>query len=488
MALSTLSGIPQSRLFRGSKGTSFGILPASLESTGMGSVWFHAVSVGEVLSAVELIRRLRAVRPDLDVFISTGTLAGRTTADQRLGSLVRGVFYAPFDYCSVLRRVLNRLRPAVVVVMETEIWPNLFRESKLSGARLVVLNGRISDRTLPRYRSLGWLFRHVLEWPDSIWVQSAQDVERYIEAGASLDRVTAAGNLKYDFQPPKEIAPDLCDFLDDLKSVSVWIAASTMPPAITGDTDEDDLVNETWLKVRRHGMLLILAPRHPERFNAAAEKLRRASIRFVRRTQLSPVELPAVLLLDSIGDLAALFARANVVFMGGTLVHGGGHNILEPAYFAKPVIVGPHMENFAEIAHQFETNQALIRIPDAAALADTVNATIADPGEIGWRAQRLAQSNRGVVDNAVKLVLMATGEGIPQPRRTLAARIALTPFTWLWGAGHRWNGARARTRIPLCIDNPRQASADSSWAALENRLSSRTWRNVCTSYIKLPQS
>lgn len=419
-----------------------GFLTASFESTGMGSVWVHAVSVGEVLSAVELIRRLRTARPDLDVFVSTATLAGRAVADQKLGSLVKGVFYAPLDYRSVVRRVLRRVRPATVIVMETEIWPNLFRESKRAGAQLLVVNGRISDRTFPRYRRWNWLFRHVLCWPDAIWVQSARDRERYIAAGAPADRVVAAGNLKYDFEPPKEIASDLREFLDQTRPTSIWIAASTMPPAIAGDPDEDDAVIEAWARVQRDGMLLILGPRRPERFDVVAEKLARANVPFTRRTRMKPVQLPGVLLLDSIGDLAALFARADVVFMGGTLAHRGGHNILEPAYFAKPVIAGLHMENFAEIAEEFESAGALIRIADAASLAVAVNAALSHPGDTGPRAQALAQAKRGVIDRVTELVLTAIANGVPQPLRAAPARWLLTPLSWMWEAGNRWNQAR----------------------------------------------
>lgn len=408
----------------------------------MGSVWFHAVSVGEVLSAVELIRRLRAERPDLDIFLSLGTLSGMQVATQRLRPFVRGIFFVPFDYRFALRRVLRRLRPAVVVVMETEIWPNLFRESKRAGAQLLVINGRISDRTLRRYRSLNWFFRHVLACADSIWVQSARDVERYIAAGAPPGRVTAAGNLKFDMQPSLEIAPDLVEFFERINPQQTWFAASTMPPAIAGDPDEDDLVIETWLRIRRQRMLLVLAPRHSDRFDAAAEKLRRAGVTFIRRTQLAPVELPAVLLLDSVGELAGLFARADVVFMGGTFAHRGGHNILEPAFFAKPVIVGPHMENFAELASEFQLGEALVQIPSGGELGAAITSLLENHNNIGLRAQALAQSKRGVVARVLQRLIEAIGEGVPEPPRTLAARIALTPLSWLWAAGHRWNESR----------------------------------------------
>ena len=234
-----------------------GFLPATFHSTGMGSLWLHAVSVGEVLSAVELIRRVGAARPDVDIFVSTATLAGRVTAEQRLAGLVRGVFYAPLDYRSAVRRVLRRIRPAALVVMETEIWPNLYREAKRSGAALLVVNGRISDRALPRYRRWSWFFGGCLELADEIWVQSPQDAERYLLAGAPASRVVSAGNLKYDFQPPRAIAADLAAFLDRLNAPEVWVAASTMPPAQTGDPDEDDAVIAAFQELRRPGLLLI---------------------------------------------------------------------------------------------------------------------------------------------------------------------------------------------------------------------------------------
>ncbi|MEO8098654.1 MAG: tetraacyldisaccharide 4'-kinase [Acidobacteriota bacterium] len=421
-------------------GERFGELPPSFETTSAGSVWFHAVSVGEVLSAVELIRRLHVERPDTEVFLSTTTLAGRATAEQRLSGIVRGIFYAPLDYRSAVRRVLRRIRPGLVIVMETEIWPNLYREAKHAGASLLVVNGRISDRALPRYQRWRFFFRHALAWPDAILVQSQQDAERYVMAGAPAANISHAGNLKYDFQPKEHIAEDIREFLDELKPAVVWIAASTMPPAAAADVDEDDAVIEAFGKVKRTGLLLILAPRRPERFDMVAEKLQRAGIRFVRRSQsLGPLQLPGVLLLDSMGELAALFQRADVVFMGGTLASRGGHNILEPAYFAKPVIIGPHMENFAEIADEFIAAGAVVQIERAAALAPTVNSVLADPRDIGLRAQKVANAKRGVVDRVVRIALDLLDEGVPAPKRTLLARAVLRPLACLWAAGNHLN-------------------------------------------------
>jgi len=437
-------GIRDRRYFAG-LGERLGFLPASLQTTAADAIWFHAVSVGEVLSAVEVIRRLRAERPSVPIFVSTTTLAGRATAEQRLRDLAQGVFFAPLDYRSIVRRVLRRIRPAAVVILETEIWPNLYRESKRAGASLLVVNGRISDRALPRYRRWKGFFQHALIQPDAIFAQSAEDARRFVTAGAPPERVSVAGNLKYDFTPAA--SGPAARILDGLRPESIWIAASTMPPQESADPDEDDAVIAAFeaLAPSRPKLLLILAPRRPERFDSAAEKLKRRGISFVRRTKLETLRLPGVLLLDSMGELGALFEHATVVFMGGTLASRGGHNILEPAYFGKPVIAGPHMENFAAIAEEFTSGGALVRIARAEALAPTVAQLLDDPetaAAIGGEARTLATAKRGAVESAVNQIFNAADNGVPAPLRTLPARVFLTPLSWIWTAGHRRNLAR----------------------------------------------
>jgi 3-deoxy-D-manno-octulosonic-acid transferase len=430
-----------------------GILAPAYKATGSRVIWFHAVSVGEVLSAVELIRRLQEDEPGLSIYLSTTTLTGRAAAVQRLASLpLRAsrhledrVFYLPLDYRSMIRRVLRRLRPSAVVILETEIWPNLYRESKRAGASLMMVNARISDRSLPSYRRASGFFRHVLCWPDAILAQTEEDARRLRLAGAPDAIVTAAGNLKFDFNPPVSgIAPDIAAFLQG--RASIWIAASTMPPNAAGDPDEDDAVISAFLKLDRPGLLLILAARHPQRFDAVAEKLTRAGIPFARRTALPSAQSDArVLLLDSIGELTALFERATVVFMGGTLASRGGHNILEPAYFSKPVIAGPHMENFAAIAQEFTAQRALLRIASADDLTAAVASLLDDPARaqaIGSKARELAMSKRGVVERVASEVREAVGLGVPDPPRTLLARTCLTPLSWIWRAGHSANLSR----------------------------------------------
>jgi tetraacyldisaccharide 4'-kinase len=436
-------GIRNRRYFAGLP-ERLGFLPSAIQTTGTGAIWFHAVSVGEVYSCVELIRTLRASHPRTRMYVSTTTLAGRDTADQKLAGLADAVFFAPLDYRSVVRRVLRRLRPAAVVVLETEIWPNLYRESKRAGASLVVVNGRISDQALPRYRRWNFFFRHVLSCADSIFAQSAEDKRRFVAAGARLDQVHVAGNLKYDFAPPPEIPFSIAEFLAKTKPAKVWIAASTMPPADSADVDEDDAVLRAFKEIApsQPGLLLIIAPRRPERFDIVAEKLNKSGINFVRRTVLGKLTLPGVLLVDTIGELASLFARADVVFVGGTLARRGGHNILEPSYFAKPIIVGPHMENFAAIAKEFRAAKALEQIDSADSLSSAVLRLLDDPKALGVRARDLAMSKRGVVGRIAQEVWTAFSRGIPDPPRTLAARLFFTPLSWCWAAGHRANVAR----------------------------------------------
>jgi 3-deoxy-D-manno-octulosonic-acid transferase len=432
----------------------FGFLPASLRQTGPGAIWLHAVSVGEVLSCVELLRRLRRELPHTRLFVSTSTLAGRDTADQKLAGLADGVFFAPVDYVFAVRRVLRALQPSVVVVAETEIWPNLFREVKRTGAGLTLVNGRISDRALPRYQPFRWFFAAVLPAADSILAQTEELRARFVALGAPSDRVRAAGNFKYDFEAtPAAPGSPVLTLLRQVQPARVWMAASTMPPAEPGDPDEDDAVIAAFrqLAERRPRLLLILVPRKPERFAVAAQKLDAAGIRYVRRSQLplaSPDLPPQALLLDTIGELSALFPVADVVFMGGTLAHRGGHNILEPAFFARPIITGPHMENFQAIAEEFRAAGAVVEIAAAGDLAAAVDRLLESPGEagtIGDRAMACAQARGGATARAVQEIRALHQGCLPRYRPALPWYLAARPLSllWEWG-GHRRSEAALR--------------------------------------------
>ncbi len=434
-----------------------GCLPPHFHRTAFGAIWLHAVSVGEVISSVELIRLLRATCPWAPVYVSCATVAGRALAGEKLSGLAAGVFYAPLDYRFAVRRVLRALRPAAVVVMETEIWPNLYRETRRAGAALIVLNGRISDRTIGRYRRLKWFFRAVLRQADAILAQSERDYERYLAIGAPPFRLSCGGNLKFDFRPASKDPPaEIRAFVERVRPEQIWIAASTMPPAAEGDIDEDDEVIAAFhaLRQRHPRLLLILVPRRPERFDVAARKLEQAGLPFARRSALANGTAAApVLLLDSIGELSSLFSLADVVFMGGSLASRGGHNILEPAFFGRPVIVGPHMENFLSITDDFVTAEAVVRIASASKLATAVEELLRDErrrGEIGARARAAAERKRGATEQAVAAITRLCDLKIPR----LPPRFLLQPLTLLWRAGGairaRWQLARVqRLKTPV---------------------------------------
>jgi tetraacyldisaccharide 4'-kinase len=420
----------------------FGFLPRSFKQTGPGAIWLHTVSVGEVLACLEFLRRIRAELPNTRVFVSTGTLAGHATAQQKLTGLADGVFYAPADFAFAVRRVLRMLRPSVLVVAETEIWPNLIRETKRTAAHVAIVNGRISDRAFPRYRRWTWFFRAVLPQADIILAQSETMRDRFLALGAPPDRTHGAGNFKYDFEP-RAPAPDspVIALLQRLKPEHVWVAASTMPPARPGNVDEDDAVIAAFREAKPS--LLILAPRKPERFDEAARKLESAGLPYVRRSRMTgsdALTLPGVLLLDTIGELGGLFSIADAVFMGGTLADRGGHNLLEPALFSKPVIAGPHMENFQDIADQFDEAGAAVRIKCAAELAGAVNSLLIDrerAAAIGNRASACAESRRGASARAASEMRELFGSGVPRYLPAMPWRLVARVMAHAWELGSR---------------------------------------------------
>ena len=449
----------RSRAYWSSLPQRFGWIPSSFSQTAPGAIWFHAVSVGEVLGSVAFLRRVRAEFPNTRLFVSTGTTPGQATAREKLRDVADGVFYAPVDLAFAVRRVLRRLNPSLVIVAETEIWPNLFREVKRTGAALAIVNGRISDRAYPRYRRLAWFFRAVLPAADAVLAQSDEIGQRYLSLGALPAAVRTGGSFKYDFDA-RPAAPDspVMALIERLGPKHVWVAASTVPPT-AGEADEDAAVLDAYRAVaaRNRGLLLIWAPRKPEHFAAAAEKLARAGIRFVRRSRLGAESLdalPGVLLLDTIGELSGLFAAADVVFMGGTLAERGGHNILEPALFSKPVITGPHMENFQAIADDFRAAGAVIEIARAEELGDAVAKLLAnadDRARIGACALRCAAARRGASERAVAAMRQLYDTHVPTHRRPQPWHALGLPLAWAWEAGGAGRSGTCPTKVAVPV-------------------------------------
>jgi 3-deoxy-D-manno-octulosonic-acid transferase len=417
--------------------------PVSFHPTAPGAIWLHAVSVGEVVSATGLLRAIRERSPSIPLYVSITTVAGRAIAEERLSQLVDGIFYAPFDYAFCVRRVLGRIRPALLVILETEIWPVLYRETKRAGCSLLVVNGRISDRAFPSYRRWRFFFEDTLRFPDVILAQSGRDTERYLKLGAPPHAVQSIGNLKYDAEPSLAGPPRvITELIAQLNPLAIWIGASTMPGADRDDVDEDDAVLSAFQELAQThpGLLLILVPRKPERFDEAEQKLRAAGLPFVRRSQESiPVDLklPTVVLLDSIGELASLFPIADVVFMGGTLARRGGHNVLEPAACRKAIVTGPHLENFAGVAAEFREQRAFLEIRGAGELAGAVAKLLDDRElrqDLGARAAALAAGKRGATRKAVSEILRWQDLAVPHWNQLSPARFLLWPLSQIWAA------------------------------------------------------
>ncbi len=326
-----------------------------------GGIWIHAVSVGEVLAARPLVAALRERFPGRSVFVSTTTVTGNAVAQKSLRD-VEALFYAPFDFTGPVQRVLDRLQPALLVLVETEIWPNLIHEARRRGTRIALVNGRISPRSFPRYRLVRSLLRRVLAEVDLFLMQGDAHAARIRDLGAPADRVHVTGNLKFDALEAPRTA----------EALSRLVEAGDRPLLVAGSTvsGEEALVLEAYRAIRERvpDAGLIVAPRHPERFAEVPALVEAAGFRCVRRTTLAPGGFAdgSVLVLDTLGELAQVYPLATVVFVGGSLVPAGGHNVLEAAVAGKAVVVGPHMENFQEIADQFRAEGALVQVASGA--------------------------------------------------------------------------------------------------------------------------
>jgi 3-deoxy-D-manno-octulosonic-acid transferase len=369
------------------------------------SIWIHAVSVGETLAAVPLAERLKQRFPGVPLFISTTTATGQAVARERVKA-ADGVFYFPLDWSASVRRVFRAVRPAIVIILETEIWPNFLREARRRGVPVVFANARVSAGSFRRYRGVNrWLGNFVgraLGDAAAFLAQSDTDAQRLLELGAPADRVEVAGNLKYDLGPPSQSA--FVAWLEEqVKQQERW------PVVVAGSVVEDeeepvlaayDIVQRQWRRA-----LLVLAPRKPERFEAAGQIAAERGWKVARRSRLdeqgSLGEDVDVLLLDSIGELAGLYALADAVFVGGSLVAAGGHNILEPAWFAKPPVFGPSMDNFRDMATEFLSVGAGAQVGSGEKLGKFWVRLIKDDRgreRMGLAAQELAQRNRGATE------------------------------------------------------------------------------------------
>jgi len=366
-------------------------------------IWLHAVSVGEVLAASRLVGELDRALPGYRLVISTTTRTGQELARDRFGP--DRVFYCPLDLPWAVRATLNALQPRLLILAETEFWPNLLSGCFRRGIPVAVVNARISDRSWPRYRRLRALWKPFLERLSRVLAQSETDAERLKAIGCSLERVTVAGNLKFDVRAAVEAEATRL-----LKAL-----APTLRLVVAGSTleGEEAVLVEAWPRLLEADpqLALILAPRHPERFGAVAALLNRAGIHWVKRSdwRSQPAEagkplLPGeIVLLDTIGELASVYSLAAVAFVGGSLIPAGGHNPLEPAQFGVPIVMGPHYANFRAITDDLRAHQAL-RIAAKETLAVTlINLLIdtASANAMGERARQIFNQQAGATGRCV---------------------------------------------------------------------------------------
>jgi len=388
------------RKYIGSLTQRLGYLPISFNLESDESIWIHAVSVGEVLTARALLPELRERYPKLRLFLSTTTMTGQQIARNNL-RYVDEVFYFPFDLGFIVNRTIKLVKPRLFIMMETEIWPNLLRACERAGVKTMLVNGRISSRSYPRYRLAKPFFRRVLRHIDRFCMQSEESARRVIDIGAERDRVLVTGSLKFDsLEIPSSAAPDrgrnrVLRYFRVSPDRPVVIAASTV-------RNEEEPVLEAFQRIRATmtNALLIIAPRKPERFDDVEKLARRAGWNVARRSELRVDADPRhdVVILDTIGELAQLYQVATVVFVGGSLVDTGGHNILEPAVFGKPIVFGPYMQNFAEISRTFLENGAAVQVQSdrelESALLDLLGDSVRRAG-LGAAARALVEANRG---------------------------------------------------------------------------------------------
>jgi len=367
-------------------------------------LWLHAVSVGEVMAAAPLARLLATRHPDVPLLASTTTETGRAVAEQRIPA-VRFVFF-PFDFGWSVRRAVRALRPRAVLLIETELWPNFLAACAAKGIPAVVVNGRISPRSFPRYRLIRSWLRPVLGHVRLFCMQSAADAERILALGAPAERVVVTGNLKYDL-PALDEAVDR----DALRAGLALPADRRLVVAGSIHRGEDEAVIEAYKAAAssRRDLCLLLAPRHPERLEEVEQAATRAGVACVRRSRV-PGEAPrpgGAILLDTMGELARLYAVASVVFIGGSLIPHGGQNILEPAAYGRPVLHGPHMGNFSEMRDLFRTARAAIEVVDGRSLSEALQALLDDPAaadRMGQAGRMIVEAQRGATGRTADLV------------------------------------------------------------------------------------
>lgn len=374
-------------------------------------IWLHCVSVGETQAARPLAQRLKQAFPHHALVVSTVTLTGQTLARDVFRDQAESVFYFPFDWRWSARRALKAINPAAVLIMETELWPNFLRECKARRIPVALVNGRISRQSYRRYKMIKFFLRRVLSCLSIAVMQSETDAERLESLGMAREKLFTAGNLKFD----SEVAGELSGRTEELKQRFGLRSGAPLILAASTHSPEEEMMLESIKQLRmKQPVRLMIAPRRPERFNEVAALIQKSGLNWARKTNAPQREDTdaAVILLDTIGELRATYSLADVVFVGGSIVDKGGHNVLEPAAAGAAVVTGAHTHNFHAVVDLMVEAGALVQLPPVITTKEITNVfsnLLASPGDrdaLGRRAKQLVTDNQGATDRTIKLILL----------------------------------------------------------------------------------
>ncbi|MEW5820933.1 MAG: 3-deoxy-D-manno-octulosonic acid transferase [Cyanobacteriota bacterium] len=384
-----------------------GFLPAEIrekiKSFCKQPVWFHAVSVGETLAVIDLVKEFHCRTPDVPVIFSTVTYTGQEIAKKRLVNIAT-VIYFPYDLAFITKKVINLIKPQLAIIVETEIWPSFTFELARKNIPLLLINGRLSPKSSKNYRLFRFFFSKVLENFTQLMMQAEIDANRMLEMGADKTKVTIAGNLKYDIKA-KFNADDIRNLKQNLaltKDDKVIIAGST-------HSGEEEILVNSYIKLKEFlpSLKLILVPRHPERHEEVIELLKSKELEFGRRSHKDTFEKAPVFMLDTMGELSGFYSIADIAFVGGSMIQKGGHNPLEPAAYSVPVVVGPHTFNFLDITNYMIESGAAIQVKDEESFYAVLKDLLTDQNVYNNARNaclKVFDANRGATEKSLNII------------------------------------------------------------------------------------